>query len=356
MIIVCPECSTKFKINPDKIPAGGSKVRCARCKTVFAVAKENTKESATPAPPERTESEDQQSTNSVNTDFSYEQFQQLDEQKDTDDFSFGSVDGAEEEKASAPDEITEKEEFSFSEPESQALKATEADPEKLEAKEEPPASENMAAQGTPVAASDLLNQDPDEQEAEQLYQHLAEKKSSPFSSAIRVLLLLILAVLVAVGVFVYINGPDKLNETIQQLIGQQTVAPEPTGQITLANLEGKFLHNEHVGEVFLIRGEAINNFSQARSSIQVKGIIFDQGGQPLLQKTVFCGNPIADEEISGRPFEELEKMMGNQFGKNLSNMKINAKQTIPFDIVFKDLPKNLSEFSVNVTSSKPADK
>jgi len=35
-------------------------------------------------------------------------------------------------------------------------------------------------------------------------------------------------------------------------------------------------------------------------------------------------------------------------------MKIASQESIPFDIVFKDLPKNLSEFSVKVTSSKPA--
>ncbi len=55
-------------------------------------------------------------------------------------------------------------------------------------------------------------------------------------------------------------------------------------------------------------------------------------------------------------FGELEKMMGNQFGKELSNMKVDQGQALPFDIVFKDLPQNLSEFSVKVTASKPATK
>ncbi len=343
MVIICPECTTKFKINPDRIPEGGSKVRCARCKAVFEVSKE----AEAPAPelqeedtPVQTEQQEQQSPA---TDFSYERFQELDDQQEAEEFSFSG------ETTKEDEDTSDTEDFSFSEPEKPVKQEEE---EVSQATATTAVQQDLGDEKTPEFSTEADAQE--ESETEQLYQQLQEKKSSPASAILRILLLLILAVLVAVGVFVYINGPDKLNETIGQLLGQQTVVTEPSGQITLTNLEGKFLRNNHVGEVFLIRGEAINNFAQARSSIQVKGIIFDQSGQPLLQKTVFCGNPIADEEIAERPFEDLEKMMGNQFGKSLSNMKVNAKQTIPFDIVFKDLPKNLSEFSVNVTASKPA--
>jgi hypothetical protein len=170
------------------------------------------------------------------------------------------------------------------------------------------------------------------------------------------LLLLILGVLIIGGVLIYMNGPDQLNQTIQHLLGQQIDRPAQTGQITLVGLEGKFIQNEQSGELFLIRGKAINNFDEARSAIQIKGVILDQNGKPLLQKTVFCGNPINDQKLQTLSFLELEKIMGNQFGKGLSNMKIDSKQSIPFDIVFKDLPKNLSEFSVKVTSSKSTTK
>jgi len=170
------------------------------------------------------------------------------------------------------------------------------------------------------------------------------------------LLLLIIGILIIGGVFVYINGPDQLNQTFQQIFGQQMNRPVQTGQITLSELEGKFIKNKHDGDLFLIHGEAINNFSQPRAAIQVKGVIFDPNGKPLLQKTVFCGNPITLEELQTLSFVELEKIMGNQFGKDLSNMKVGSKKSIPFDIVFKELPQNLSEFSVKVTSSEAVTK
>ena len=35
MVIVCPECTTKFRVNSERIPDRGAKVRCARCKHIF---------------------------------------------------------------------------------------------------------------------------------------------------------------------------------------------------------------------------------------------------------------------------------------------------------------------------------
>ncbi len=158
------------------------------------------------------------------------------------------------------------------------------------------------------------------------------------------------------GILVYMNGPDQLSQTFKQLIGQQTERPAQSGRITLAELEGRFVQNQHAGELFLIRGMATNDYPEPRAGIQVKGVIFDPNGKPLLQKTVFCGNPISEKDLQTLSFGELEKMMGNQFGKELSNMKVDQGQALPFDIVFKDLPQNLSEFSVKVTASKPATK
>jgi hypothetical protein len=126
-----------------------------------------------------------------------------------------------------------------------------------------------------------------------------------------------------------LDGPEEINEKLKQYFGQTTEESTGIDQISLGTLEGRFLRNEHTGEIFLIRGEAINNFNQPRSAIQVKGVLYDQHGKPLMQKTVFCGNPISDEQLRTLPFDELEQMMGNQFGKDLSNMKVDPRRSIP---------------------------
>ena len=167
-------------------------------------------------------------------------------------------------------------------------------------------------------------------------------------------MLLILGILIIGGVLLYMNGPEQLEQVFQQLIGQQAAQPPESGQIVLKDLQGKFIHNQEVGELFTIRGEAVNKYNETRAAIQVKGVIFDQHGKSLLQKTIFCGNPISDPELQSLPFNKIEELMGNQFGKALSNLKVNKDQVIPFVIVFRDLPQSLAEFSVDVASSKPA--
>ncbi len=398
MVISCPECSTKFRVNPDRIPASGAKVRCARCKHVFLAEKpapeeapvfedvpltedeptaavsepvsepDPTPESPTPQPtftaqvpaaeqpiaPDKDTGESFTVADNTEESFSYEQFRELDSTETEDDnFTFGSEEENTEQfeaatEAGAVDSDAE-ETFSFSAP-TDEMKAAETAKEQEAEKIEP----------EPVAVEEAIENvfaEVEEAEAEAepvITAPVAKKKSGAGSSFMRILLLLILGLVIIGGALYYINGPEQIEQVIQQIIGQQQGKSTESGRIALTNLEGKFINNQEVGELFVIRGEATNNYSEPRAAIQVKGVIFDQNGKPLLQKTIFCGNPINDQELQTLPFKKLEEMMGNQFGKALNNMKVNSKEAIPFTIAFRDLPRELSEFSVDVTSSKAA--
>lgn len=114
--------------------------------------------------------------------------------------------------------------------------------------------------------------------------------------------------------------------------------------------------NQQEGEIFVIRGTAVNQYREARAAIQVKGVIYDKEGQALMQKTIFCGNPISDDDLRKLPYSKMEEMMGNQFGASLANLNVTSGQSIPFTIVFRNLPKSLSEFVVEIVDSKPVTK
>lgn len=334
MIITCPECSTRFDVAPERIPDAGVKMRCARCKHIFLAQKPLAEESATAIeeinPPEQTAESEVENTfdqdkleapaafsasDTGESDFDYDKFQELDtDRAASEEFTFGTDD----EEDLTPSTGSNRKATSGS-------SATD-----FTIREQIEATDLIAPAGVTPA-----------------------KKSTAFSILIKALLLIILAALIVGGAMLYFSGPEEINQKIRQYFGQATQTATQIGQISLGTLEGRFLTSEQAGEIFLIRGEAINNFDQPRSAIQVKGVLYDQHGKPLMQKTVFCGNQITDEQLRTLPFEELEQMMGNQFGKDLSNMKIDPRKSIPFDIVFKDLPRNISEFSVKVTASRP---
>ncbi|MBD1400187.1 DUF3426 domain-containing protein [Pelovirga terrestris] len=356
MVITCPECSTRFNVAEARIPDAGAKLRCARCRHIFMVHKPipeevqpeepeaTPKEAATigsaPQPEEsslgesafsnRIETfshspaappEDPASFSDVDTndgDFDYDRFRELDTgDSAAEEFTFGN----DEELAPPPAQGTE----SVSETANGQLNA--------------PQEQDEARELAPAAA--------------QKHKKASAPSSSAFSILIKAMLLIILAALIIGGIYIYLDGPEEINEKLKHYFGQASEESTGIDQISLGTLEGRFLRNEHAGEIFLIRGEAINNFNQPRSAVQVKGVLYDQHGKPLMQKTVFCGNPISDEQLRTLPFNELEQLMGNQFGKDLSNMKVDPRTSISFDIIFKDLPANIAEFSVNVTSSRP---
>lgn len=372
MIIICPECATKFRISPDRLPAGGGKVRCARCRHIFPVAPPETEtdqsaatdtSTGAPAPPPENEesvdtfrtreSQDRSEESTQADDFSYDRFQELDaRQEPEEDFSFGDAASATSDTDETPQATSQPfptdDEFSFSDQGDASLspyeKVINGTADGSSAEEDSTAYQAPQPAGTQPAEPEFPEQPP------------AAQRRSPLRTLIRLLLILILILLIVGGILVYLQGPDQLNQSLQQLFGQQDTATQAGGQITLSALEGKFIHNEQAGELFLIRGEAINQYPEPRAAIQVRGIIYDQNSKPLLQKTIYCGNPISETELKTLSFAELEKKMGNQFGKDLSNMKVNSRQAIPFAIVFKDLPENLAEFSVKVADSEAVSK
>ncbi len=383
MVIVCPECTTKFRVNPDRIPDRGAKVRCARCKHIFWAEKPQMEELPTapssepprfePEAPRaettetvetfgRADSDEPAADNlapevSDDTVFDYNRFREQDIAPEEESFTFSNDAAGQEAPSTAADEplpAADEETFSFGEVQEESV-SEEADNFTLAEKspaaapvgEIPASDDEIASAFTPA----------EEEPAEPVIPAAAaaeKPKGGLFASIIRILLLLILGILIIGGVMLYMNGPEQLEQLFQQVLGQQAEHQNDSGQIVLENLQGKFINNQDAGELFIIRGEAINKFKDTRASIQVKGVIFDQNGKSLLQKTIFCGNPISDPELQSLPFSKIEELMGNQFGKSLSNMNINQGQTISFVIVFRDLPQSLSEFSVDVTSSKPA--
>lgn len=331
MIIVCPECSTRFKIADERVPDDGVKVRCARCKHVFRAEKALSQDTEVQADNIDASVTTQAGGTEESTEFSYDRFQEL----DTAEKNAGlAVDGDTEkisgtiEKAVTSDD-TAKEVSAPSGEEEPLRPAAEEAPIEI-----PSPQEEQAALEAEV-------EDP------------AAANKGGLSSVLRILLLLIVAIVAIGAALVYMNGPEVLDSTIQKLFGQ-SAQQQTVGHIAIDSTKGDFIQNQHDGELFVIHGSVRNVFSDARSSIQVKGVIFDPDGKALLQKTVFCGNPLSEEDLKTLSFTELEKKMGNQFGTELSNMNVGTGESILYAIAFKDLPQSLSEFSVKVTASKPA--
>jgi hypothetical protein len=70
----------------------------------------------------------------------------------------------------------------------------------------------------------------------------------------------------------------------------------------------------------------------------------------------YAGNNFKEEEIKSLPLEKINKAMKNRYGMGRENVDMAPGAKIAFTIVFENLPKNLSEFTVEAVSSSPGTK
>ena len=394
MIIQCPKCLTKFKIDDSKVKDEGTKVRCAKCKEVFVVTKEEPSPPPPPAQPEVSFEKEE-------VDISFGPPPEEEEKEETSfkigggfgeeiakdvppDFSFGEIP---EESATGVEGKGVVPEFSgmaygdvsFSEPEETSPKAG-GPPSDFEFKGEESAFGNVefkeedtslevphgeafkASAETVVLAPTVKTEEVsnkvlpqsgvafqenvvqggfDENEFQDDFQEelpMGSEKETRRSFIRTLSIFALICVVVAVPLW-YLWTNYKGAES---------------GQINLAELNGYYTQNAEAGNIFVITGMAVNNTNKARSFFQVKGILFSKKGEKLIQKEVFCGNVFSSKELTTLPRAKLEADLINKVGSKLSNINLAPGKSVPFTIIFFDLPQETAEFSVEVVGSQIA--
>ena len=172
--------------------------------------------------------------------------------------------------------------------------------------------------------------------------------------AIGVAVLLVLA-LAGGGVYVFKQGPAAFDKVglgfMAKWFGLET---REEGGIAISNAAAAFQVNTQAGEIFVVTGEAVNNFGRPRASIQVRATLYGPKGEAFLQKTAYCGNSLSKDQLTTLPMAKLDSAMGNQFGDSLSNLAVQPGKGIPFTVVFANVPQGATDFGVEVVGSTVA--
>lgn len=137
-------------------------------------------------------------------------------------------------------------------------------------------------------------------------------------------------------------------ERVKRTIGAGEKSPVATVRL----LEGEFIGNRDAGELFVMRGEVVNTSGKPVTSLRVRGTVYGQDGKVLEQRTVFCGNTLSGEQLALQPYSSMEKLMGRQFGETLANLEVLPGKSVPFLIVFRNVPKGASDFGAAVFGSE----
>jgi len=163
-------------------------------------------------------------------------------------------------------------------------------------------------------------------------------------------ILIPLILLIAVGAIIYAGI---------QIFGGKEDAPVPPAVIDqgklqiemIANPDYKFVENKVFGEILVITGDVTNRYDHPRSNIQVKGILYDSAGKDIVASSAYCGNMLADSDLTSLELKTINERLGNRKGDRNLNVGIEPGKKIPFTIVFSNLPEAINELTVEVVQS-----
>ena len=172
----------------------------------------------------------------------------------------------------------------------------------------------------------------------------SRRKPNPFFGAVvGAMSLMVIAIVGYLGYLAYSSSSTSKEIGVQE-----------SGKITVKGVKSVFIDNDQAGELLVISGEALNEYSAQRAALQVKVTVFDSAGQSIASKSAYGGNPLTEDQLESLPMDKIESAMANQFGDSLANMEVGSGKSIPFVVVLANLPKGAKDFAVESAGSTVA--
>jgi hypothetical protein len=150
---------------------------------------------------------------------------------------------------------------------------------------------------------------------------------------------------IGMGIMIYMGNSRAPEEAAKP-------AP-PAGNITLSAVDASFIKNKKAGDLLVISGTVVNNFTTPRAAVQIKGLVYGGNDQVLASKTAYCGNTLTNEQLTTMPLKTIEAAMANQFGSTLDNLEVAPGKSIPCMVVISDLPEEAKNYGAELAGSSP---
>jgi predicted Zn finger-like uncharacterized protein len=348
MIVECKQCHTKFRLDDKLLKETGTKVRCSVCNHKFVVFPPEVEKKASEVP----------ETGPQKKIFSEELASGLDKTLVADVIE--EIGKSPTEKTSEVDRTIagagqqddEIEPISFediSQIDSGIIRAESPNIKKaMERAEE--LEDKIVAKGEGGKGGEFSR-------SEEPVPSALPTKKKPRSRVLLIILILIL-LLTAAGSAIVFFMPELIPESIPFLKKPAKEQGLDMGnkRLSFSNLEGSFVDSSTAGKLFVVSGSVANNYPDIRNYIRVRSNILDTKGKIAKSKIVYAGNPINTNDLQTMSIEEINKRLMNRAGRDNINMNVSPNASIPFMIVFDNLPEDVSEFTVEAISSSPEKK
>jgi predicted Zn finger-like uncharacterized protein len=168
------------------------------------------------------------------------------------------------------------------------------------------------------------------------------------------IVIFIIAALLGGGFVTYalLDGLDIRIPLLSEYLNPKTKDP---GNLKLSteDINSKFIDNATAGRMFVITGKVKSGYDKPRRFIRMTGKLYTKGKKIAKTEVVYCGNMASDDELTSIDITILKKRLADRFGGNKkANTTIQPGKTLPFMVIFSDLPKEqLEEFTIEVDQS-----
>jgi predicted Zn finger-like uncharacterized protein len=339
MIIECKRCKSLFRLDEGLLREDGSKVRCSVCKHVSIAYPPG----GEPGKEQKRRPMNKSLGETVTLEsppvFEGEENEPLLEDVSESDFEAAFEEEAETKKMQPvpQDQIPEEEEEEFH------LEMDYQEEEKVK-----PKQEMLGAVETKARTAERKP----ESHAKPV-QEVRSKARKTSRSKLPLVLLVIVLLLIGGAGAVVLFAPELVPAQLAFLKGAKKPELKDPGVLRLrfTAVTGSFVQNSKTGQLFVIRGTISNNYSDSRSYILVKGSILDDKGKVVKTKVAYAGNVFTDSELKDLAMDQINQGLRNRTGKGNTDVNIKPQASVPFMIVFEELPENLSEFTVEPVSS-----
>jgi len=163
------------------------------------------------------------------------------------------------------------------------------------------------------------------------------------------------SLLLAGGAYYYVDGNTGRKPSGNVIPAHARNAPG-NAIFDVGNLKG-YLNNKASGEPFyVVKGTVTNIGKVLDGGIRIEATLLGKDNQAIVKNGTFAGNVIDESLISHMTRVRVEAFLGMRYGEGNVNRIIPEGKTLPFMVVFFDLPREVESFRVKAIDADEADR
>jgi hypothetical protein len=131
---------------------------------------------------------------------------------------------------------------------------------------------------------------------------------------------------------------------LSPLLGVEKQARKAGAQFEIRNPIGYLDNTSSAGRMFVIKGQVVNSGQATRGRIRIHAALLDNASRTVAERTVYAGNVLGGEALRAADKETIEKALSSPFGENLANLDVAPGKSVPFMVVFLDIPEGVDTY------------